>query len=716
MKEHDVMYSVESEFFEILESIPEEIREIQGIANIEPFALAEEYFKSNNIADVSIDPNANMSGKSPVNFQSELFKPQLKLRSYYELWKRLKSKYGNEEAKEILVSMLNGTIYFHDITKLDIPYCFAFDTSFLMIQGRPYGWLPGKPPKRSNSFIGQLVETTMDMSQEHAGAIGVANILVNLAYYTRKERAELHRIVDRFEDESSAILGIAMFLGGLGYSGTHFEVNIEGNLEDRISQYIQQGNTIHEAADLSYNKYVEDLLQQYVHVMHNTFRVGGDSPFTNISIFDKRTFFTVFESARYPDGTKTVDNYEEVKEIQRVYVEFFVKGSPVTGKKYRFPVSTVNLKMWGESDYKKGLCTQEQVGKLADYEFFEWITNMNLERGTFNFHIGEKVATCCRLTSDLAELKDKIRTDSFGNGGMSIGSHRVVAINLHRIALIHHYENKTTGLEFEVVLNKYLEQTKKLLIVHKELLSERVDAGFLKFFNIGWEDLNMFFSTFGYTGLWDAYEVTSRNNAAQHLDEYATWAESIIDYMEAYAKRSGKEHEGYAFNVEEIPGENACPKLAKMDNFYYSNSQGYYPREILSNQMIPLYVDVPLFDRLETAGKLMDKVSGGAILHLNINEAMTPAANREFHRMMVEDYKIPHYAINRGSTTCVNGHTTPGIHWECPECGGEIDTHTIRVVGFDTDTKDWAKERREWEWKEKGRQFYTARNLLNDLK
>ena len=82
--------------------------------------------------------------------------------------------------------------------------------------------------------------------------------------------------------------------------------------------------------------------------------------------------------------------------------------------------------------------------------------------------------------------------------------------------------------------------------------------------------------------------------------------------------------------------------------------------------------------------------------------------------MMVEVYHIPHFAINVGSTTCVNGHTTPGIYEKCPECGGEIDTWTIRVVGFNTDTKDWSKERRE---EFKRRQFYgasdlTAKNIL----
>lgn len=161
---------VEPEFWDVVNSIPDKILEIQGIKNIDLFDLADKYFEAERVADVSIDINANVDGREPVNFQSEIEKPQLKLRSFYILWKKIKELYGIDNANQCLKAMLCGEIYFHDITKIDIPYCFAFDTSFLMNYGRPYGWLPSKAPKRSSSFIGQLVEITMDLSQSHAGA------------------------------------------------------------------------------------------------------------------------------------------------------------------------------------------------------------------------------------------------------------------------------------------------------------------------------------------------------------------------------------------------------------------------------------------------------------------------------------------------------------------------------------------------------------------
>lgn len=716
---------VDDEFKQLIASIPTPLKNISGIEELDPFILAEKFFQSGNVADASIDPNANMSGKSPVSFQSEIFKPQLKYRSYYEMWKRLRDTVGLEEANKCIRSCVDLGLYFHDVTKIDEPYCFAFDTSFMMQQGRPYGWLPSVAPKRSNSFMSQLVECTMDMSQEHAGAIGIANLIVNLAYYTRKERAALHnRLQYQLDtwptDQDSVFLRSALvnslltYMSGLGMSNAEPDGTMEvpALLKDLVCDFLEKGgmpdiNEVWAMADKVYDKYVQNLFQNFVHIMHNTFRVGGDSPFTNMSLFDRLTFQTVFGDAKYPDFSAVVDNYDEISHLQDIFVDFFHLGSPTNGKNYRFPVSTINIK------------TNAQ-GKIEDKEFFRQMILKNKTRGAFNIHVGEKVATCCRLTSDLAALKDTIRMDTFGNGGLSIGSHRVVAVNLHRVALETNANGGNIQEAFNTTLDTMLERAEMLLVAHKRLLKERVDQKFLKFFNIGWEDLNMFFSTIGYTGLIDAYAVLRGLTIEQivadeaELNGYVDFASGVIDHMEAFASAAGKRHKGYTFNVEEIPAENASPKMAQADNVIYANADGYQPVELLSNQMIPLYCEVPLMKRLEISGRLMNKVSGGSILHLNLTEQVTDEAYVELVTKMIEEYKIPHFALNVGSSSCPNGHTTPGIYQYCPECGAEIVDWTIRVVGFNTDVSDWARERRE---EFKRRQFYgakdvTAKNIL----
>jgi anaerobic ribonucleoside-triphosphate reductase len=608
----EIARSVEPEFVELLDSIPLKLREMDGIVQLDPLSIADQYFRE-NVADMSIDPNANVNSKSPLNFSSEIFKPILKFRSYYLLWKRLRDDWDRETADRIIRDSIEGALYFHDIVKIDCPYCFAPDTSFMMHQGRPYGWLPSLPPKKLSSFMGMLREVTLAYAQENAGAIGIANALINMAFYTK-------------------------------------------------------GHT---------DKEIEDELQQTIHIFHSTLRTGGDSAFTNISLFDAPTISETFKESRYPDFSRVADNMDEIMRVQMIYARFFARGSPENGRPYRFPVTTVNIKIGKDS-------------KIIDREFFEKIADLNRDKCVFNWHIGEKIASCCRLTSDLSELKNQIRMDSFGNGGLSIGSHRVVTVNLHRVALIARKDKRDF---FEVLENK-MADAEKLLVVHKRILKDRIASGLLKFFNIGWANLNMFFSTFGFAGLHDAYEVHA-DCAGKELDKevYVTFASKVLQALEVSAKDAGRRNKGFAFNVEEIPGENAGPKLAKKDSFLFGTE-----RKLLSNQMVPLYENVSMFDRLDISARLMNIVSGGSILHLNIQDELTGGANRELLRRLIEDYKLPHFALNRGFSTCPNNHTATGIFEKCPVCGEKIATYTTRIVGFFTDTKDWIKVRREFEF------------------
>jgi ribonucleoside-triphosphate reductase len=285
------------------------------------------------------------------------------------------------------------------------------------------------------------------------------------------------------------------------------------------------------------------------------------------------------------------------------------------------------------------------------------------------------------------------------------------------MALIARYEKRP----YEEVLREYLQKAEKILITHKRLLKDVVASGMLKFFNIEWEDMKMFFSTVGYTGLIDAFAVVSNTDIDtvcsddKLLEKYVDFADKTINIMEDFTSEASQRNaeDSMAFNVEEIPAENASPKMATADNFLYKDKEDYVYTELLSNQMIPLYVDVPIMKRMEISGKLMNKVSGGSILHVNITEEVTEKAYHEIAKMMIEEFNIPHFGINVGSTTCCNGHTVPGIYkTACPVCGARPIDWTMRVVGFQTDVSAWSKQRRKEFMK---RQIYTAKNVMEDI-
>ena len=166
----NVGLQVDDGFARLYNSIPRELRQMDGVDKLDSFALAEDYLEARSVADISVDPNANINGKSPPNFESEIHKPLRKLWGLYLFWKGAAERWGEKRANMLLRMVADGHIYIHDLTKTAMPYCFVPDSSFLLNEGRPYGYLPSVPPKKARSFVGQTIEVTMELSQQYAGA------------------------------------------------------------------------------------------------------------------------------------------------------------------------------------------------------------------------------------------------------------------------------------------------------------------------------------------------------------------------------------------------------------------------------------------------------------------------------------------------------------------------------------------------------------------
>jgi len=277
-------------------------------------------FFNNHIGDMSVNPNSNVgNAKNPITYSHEIVSPAYKLAGLYMLWRRMKKDWGLETADDLLKKIIIGTFYLHDATKILVPYCFATSTSNILCEGRPYGPLNSKPPKRLHSFIGAITEYTMDLSQEFAGAIALGDLLINVAWFAERDKME--------------------------------------------------------------DKAVENALQSFVHVMLNPFRVGGDSPFTNISVFDEPNLKNLFKDYRYPDGNSPIEEpwLSSVKRVQEIFIKFMCKKDPSTGMPYKFPVTTANI------------FVDKDTREIVDQEFLDMISEHNRE-GLFNIFVTDDVA------------------------------------------------------------------------------------------------------------------------------------------------------------------------------------------------------------------------------------------------------------------------------------------------------------------------------------
>lgn len=168
----------------------------------------------------------------------------------------------------------------------------------------------------------------------------------------------------------------------------------------------------------------------------------------------------------------------------------------------------------------------------------------------------------CRLIND-AELMDLGgQVNSFGGTALSLGSHRVVTINLRRISL--------ECSDWEDYKKKLLERMRSaadILKAHKELIKDLTTRGIQPFISNGWLDLDRTFSTFGILGYYEAAE-----DMKKRFDPEYDYIGDMISTIDSYAKSLAKE-KGLIFNVEQIPGETMSRKLADTDRWIFDEDE-----------------------------------------------------------------------------------------------------------------------------------------------
>ncbi len=487
--------------------------------------------------------------------------------------------------------------YFHDITKGVIPYCYATSTGKILHEGLQYvDDYPSEKPQRYDSYIAQVIDLVLEMSQEHAGAIAVPDLFVNMAEF--------------FKDCD--------------------EINSQ--------QYL-----------------IENVFQSMIFTFHRKVRPSGQSPFVNITIADAPTLMAVFKQ----DEQQIL----KIKALQIIFLKEFAKG--LKGKPFRFPVTTANIAL----DAQRSIIDIDWLNQIAKY----------LKTGRLNIYISKdarKFASCCRMSNDLDLLMSMAGVDSFGNGGVRIGSHRVITLNIPKII------TDDEDLSHAVIL------ASNFLKAHRELLRSLINhksGKFLKFFKHKWEDLDSnFFSTIGIIGIWEAANIklAKQDKHDPTLAETIAEIKNIMLVIKNAVALMSREL-AMPMNIEQIPGESSAADLGSEINV-----------PILSNQYIPLWEDVELVDRIRYAGELDDLFTGGAITHLNIERALTDKSIIALIKLAAKA-GMTHFAPNHIYSQCEQGHNVIGKHVKCPICQGAITDYLTRIIGYFVPISSWNKHRKQ---------------------
>lgn len=233
--------------------------------------------------------------------------------------------------------------------------CFALNASKLVFEGKPWGTLPSLPPKYVQSYITNLTEVVHQLSNHVAGALAVGSFFLDIAH------CMIYRDKKSFSD----------------------------------------------LQDPTYRKHIENSLQSFIHSMNHLSRNAVESPFTNISIFDRPKLLALIDDENMGwyftkddpvDGvpTKAIadcgdKDWKEyvvsiILDLEDIYMNIMDAGDRVhDGRPITFPVSSVNISRTMK-DGKRA---------FADEEFVKHICkNHDIMRYNIYISEGEKIASC----------------------------------------------------------------------------------------------------------------------------------------------------------------------------------------------------------------------------------------------------------------------------------------------------------------------------------
>lgn len=606
----------------------------------------EEYINSDsNAATASeTDANANVSIKNMANLDGEVYKSLNRQIQRYRMRKKLEELHP-EVADQYEKDLEHHTIYAHD--EASVPtvknYCEAV-TLYPMIQDgtKAMDGLGTTPPHCLGSFCGQLVNLTFLLAAQCKGAVAFGEFFNFLDYFCAKDFGEDYHL------------------------------------------------KVHELASTKPNRTILSTIHQaYQQIVYGWNQPAGNrsyqSPFTNISYYDKNYWTALFEDFYFPDGTQPV--WERVDFLQRDFMNWFNKER--TKALLTFPVETMALLSDGKD--------------IVDQEYKDFTAEMYSKGHSFFTYISDNpnaLASCCRLRNEIDE-----NTFSFTNGltGVQTGSANVITLNLNRIIqdffkerglsreeAIECWQGESTLLaDFKEYLIGILDRIYKYHHAYKDLLYEVEKKGMLNASTAGYIRMNKLYSTIGLNG----------------INEMAEFLGIECDDTEAYRKlcrlvtgtisEQNRLHKdtNYMFNTEFVPGESLSSK-----NYKWDKADGYWVPETrnLYNSYFFLQSDdtKSVLDKMRMHGKeYTELLDGGVGCHINLEDHLS---KKQYSRLI--DYAIEvgcnYFTYNIPNSECEDCGYIAKVPLEiCPKCGSHHISLWSRIIGYLRPLKNFERER-----------------------
>ncbi|MBM6704645.1 ribonucleoside triphosphate reductase [Sutterella massiliensis] len=404
-------------------------------------------------------------------------------------------------------------------------------------------------------------------------------------------------------------------------------------------------------------------MQELIYNLNVPSRWGTQTPFTNLT-FDWVCPQDLREERPIIGGEEMPFTYGELQAemdmINRAYIEVMMKGD-AKGRVFTFPIPTYNITPDFDWSSPNALRLFDMTARYG-LPYFQNFINSELKPNMIR-------SMCCRLQLDLRELL-KRGNGLFGSAEQT-GSLGVVTVNCARLGYL--FKGDKTRLYAR--LDYLLELAKTSLEIKRKVIQRHIDQGLFPYTKRYLGTLRNHFSTIGVNGMNemirnftdDAEDITT---AAGHA-----FALEFLDHVRAKLV-AFQEETDHMYNLEATPAEGTTYRFAKEDRKRFSDiiqagtpSNPYYTN---SSQLPVNFTDDP-FLALEMQDDLQRKYTGGTVLHLYMNEAVSsPEACRDLVRRVLTNFRLPYITITPTFSICPKHGYLSGRHDFCPKCDAEL--------------------------------------------
>ena len=471
-------------------------------------------FVDKNVADVTIDANANASNKDIASFRSEKGKSIDKVIAANKIFYELKKKYGLDVAREWLETEYTGGFYLHDFPSATfVPYCYAYDLTRLATEGLFFlNTYNAESPKHLITFVDDVIEYISFFSNRSSGAVGIPNILVWMFYWWKKDCEDNYLLRDK-------------------------------------------------------DYYLRQAFQKLIYRLNQPFMRIDQSAFVNVSIFDKHYYEALFGGVEFPDGTFAIDYTDEFIKIQKVFMEVV---SEIRSKNvFTFPVLTYSLL------YKDGKFVDEDFARWCSDHNCQWNDSNFFVSGDVTTL--SNCCRLLSDTTKLKGFINSIGGTALSIGSVKVNTINLVHILLEIERDFPDWDTETKAEAYLDLLKDRTELCCKVLDRVRHIIQRNVEKGLLPNYCDGGVEMDKQYCTIGILGLYETIEKfgyikTDEFGNKYYTDEGIELSKKIFDVLNDVKDNFTDE---YSFNIESVPAEQAAVKLCAKDNFLFGQSDKF---------------------------------------------------------------------------------------------------------------------------------------------